>query len=547
MSARSQISMALGGAMALVLVTGCAGDSEGLVVFRDAPYTLPPELTNPLELPADQISVVHEECGPDFHYMHQGNPIFAPGKTFIVGNERCTVDAGGVKQEWFNGAWFACYRCKRSANEIFHNIMDLDGTTDVRIYPIVEPGCHQRPEDSSASSPTTVYTDIFAAVGIDTNGCASDPLSLGQAGEDDNAPGWIAEHDSTNMAEEDDSQVIKPGGSRATFGFFITFMRGTETVEYFVLFSYDRRGTLCATEMFMWGPITRNADGDLTATPPLILGAAINAAGNLIDEVPIDLATASILYEEAATDPPEGRPVRVGTHLPGQGCLECHNGNGGDQTVPFPWDTTVVALNGGCDDDDTDTDDSGTGGGTTDDGTSGLHDTGATSWSGTGGGETGNGGTTSGGGTSDGATSYGGTGGMTDGATSYGGTGGDATDGGTSYGGTGGTSYGATSYGGTSGGTSDGATSYGGTTYGATSDEGTGDGTTYGATTYGWTGGGTTYGGTTYGGTTYGWTGGGTTSDGTTSYDETDGATSDTGTGGSTTGIDVSGGSTFAW
>ncbi len=327
-----------------LLAAGCGSESVRHDGFRESGYTLPPEITNPIGLPPGTISVVHSVCGEDFHDIHFGGPIAGVGDTLTTAGQRCKI--AEVKTVWHHGAQHSCYRCDLTADDMLHNVMDLGCATDVTVWPVDEPGCHERPTEGGQSvGSTSVLTDIFTLAGIDSNGCASDPLEL-----DDN-PGWIEEHDP--------SGVLNVGGTRATFGFFITFEKNGATVEYFVLFSYDRLGEdLCATELFLWGPITRDGDGNIVGTPGLVIGAAVNGNGGLLDEVPIELADAS------NTIGGPSRPVQVGTHLPGKGCLECHNDDtiGADQTYPFPWDST--ALNDGCDGGTGSGTDGSTGGGT---------------------------------------------------------------------------------------------------------------------------------------------------------------------------------------
>ncbi|MCH9687025.1 MAG: hypothetical protein K0V04_36655 [Deltaproteobacteria bacterium] len=312
-----------------LVATGCGGESSRHDGFRQSSYTLPPELTNPIDLPPGVVTSVNAACGDGFHDIHLGPPIANVGDTLTTAGNRCEI--AEVKTVWWNGAQHSCYRCELTADDMLHNVMDLGCASDVTVWPVDEPGCHERPtEGGQGVGSTSVLTDIFTLAGINSSGCATDPLTL-----DDN-PGWIEEHDPSGVLNEE--------GTRATFGFFITFQKNGTTVEYFVLFSYDRLGAnLCATELFLWGPITRDGNGDIIGSPGLIIGAAVNGNGGLLDEVPIELADVS------NTLGGDSRPVQVGTHLPGQGCLECHNDDstGADQTYPFPWDST--SLNDGCD------------------------------------------------------------------------------------------------------------------------------------------------------------------------------------------------------
>jgi hypothetical protein len=150
------------------------------------------------------------------------------------------------------------------------------------------------------------------------------------------------------------SQVLNPGGTRSTFGYFIKARKEIETpqgtyvnkdVEFFVLFSYDtitRKGkdgkdeVICATELFFFTPGFRNTANGIGSDPYLEDSFAVDKNGNVLTEVPLDLARVSNFPGEGER---VNEPVKPGLK-PKVGCMVCHEKNSDSypqSTTPFPW------------------------------------------------------------------------------------------------------------------------------------------------------------------------------------------------------------------
>jgi hypothetical protein len=139
-----------------------------------------------------------------------------------------------------------------------------------------------------------------------------------------------------DIIKKGQSQVINTDGSRATMGYFIRVTHADGTTEtYFILMSYDfilvNGKPLAAFEVFKFGPLT----SDPNAQPALIGGLAVDAKGNLLPAVPLDLAKVRNFDGQSPAD----KPVTPGVDKPEKGCLECHSQSEDfpSDTLPFPW------------------------------------------------------------------------------------------------------------------------------------------------------------------------------------------------------------------
>lgn len=274
-------------------------------------YVAPPELTNPLYLPPNQISAAQNICGAGAHFAELGACTTPVGNSFSISGKECKVKQ--ASQVRYNGLPHCCTTCEVNANTAFNNFMGLGGATGIQIAPITQAGCDTPGTFTGVNNPLGVYATIAAAAGMAPNSCDADPSKL------KDRPGFIE--------FTEDSGVLNEGSSRATFGFFIQSVQNGQTVTYFTLFSYDKTSTgNCATELFLFGPVVPGQ------SPPLVMGLAIDKNGNLLAEVPPDIADVS---NYLGGDP---EPVKPGVS-PNQGCRACHtNANSGpNQTQPFPW------------------------------------------------------------------------------------------------------------------------------------------------------------------------------------------------------------------
>ncbi|MBI2677872.1 MAG: hypothetical protein HYX28_03730 [Candidatus Koribacter versatilis] len=142
----------------------------------------------------------------------------------------------------------------------------------------------------------------------------------------------------------DDSNVLNSGGTRSTFGYFISNgAEGALAADYFLLFSYDRikdkktGKILCAFEVFKFGPFPHNRKpGEVhpEADPPeWVFGYAVNGDGCLLPEVPIEVARVSNF-----ANAPDSETVKPGVDDEKKGCRKCHDREKGPgSTFPFPW------------------------------------------------------------------------------------------------------------------------------------------------------------------------------------------------------------------
>jgi hypothetical protein len=136
----------------------------------------------------------------------------------------------------------------------------------------------------------------------------------------------------------DQSVVLNECGTRSTFGYFIQPGQGK---RFFVLFSYDHIRVMLnkeckgdsnfAFETFLFGPIENDDDAG-----PLRRGLAVATDGQLLGEVPIDLAKVSNVLGKKDH---ENETVKPGVDQRGNGCLACHARRKGlaQATLPFPW------------------------------------------------------------------------------------------------------------------------------------------------------------------------------------------------------------------
>ena len=208
-----------------------------------------------------------------------------------------------------------------------------DPPTAINIAPATS-GNISTPGTSETIEGTDVFQAILNKAGI--NACNSDPTDFC-----DENPGLIG---TPITGEGDDvSEVLNPGGKRATFGFYITYFKCDQAYEYFALFSYDKVGENCAFEFFLFGPITRGDNGEPTSSP-LLQGLAINKDGIMLDEVPTNIAAEDNFFNGGIQDGVPPTPVTPGIGTAGQNCRSCHTkGNTTpDRTRPFPWSTATI-------------------------------------------------------------------------------------------------------------------------------------------------------------------------------------------------------------
>ncbi|MCY1017629.1 hypothetical protein [Pyxidicoccus sp. MSG2] len=275
----------------------------------DGGYVAPPELTNPLYLPPEQISAAQNICGASAHYASLGACTSAVGSSFSISGKQCKVkQASNVR---FNGLTHCCISCELNANTAFNNFMGLGGATNIQLAPMTQPGCGTPGTFTGVTNPLGVYGAIVSAAGI--NACTTNPVDL------KGRPGFLA--------FTDNSGVLNEGSSRSTFGYFVQSVQNGQTVTYFVLFSYDKAADgNCATELFLFGPVVQGQ------SPPLVMGLAIDKDGNLLSEVPLNIANVSNYIGG------DSEAVKPGVS-PNQGCRACHsNANSGpNETQPFPW------------------------------------------------------------------------------------------------------------------------------------------------------------------------------------------------------------------
>ncbi|MGD0839582.1 MAG: hypothetical protein ABSA32_00360 [Candidatus Acidiferrales bacterium] len=222
-------------------------------------------------------------------------------------------------------------------NDVLNAHLTSDTDATIEIAPMTKKGKSAEPAkgDYTVVSRKKVFDGIFSRAGIDP--CTAEPADLkGHTGY---------------LEYIKKSSVLNPGGTRATFGYFIkvTFKSG-QSIEYFALFSYDKikitgkdgaEETICATEFFLFGGF-QYKDGVIQPNPPeLEYGLAINKDGILIKEVPPELAHVSNFQKEGH----ENETVKPGVEeaeegKPPTGCLICHARTEDDEpesTIPFPW------------------------------------------------------------------------------------------------------------------------------------------------------------------------------------------------------------------
>ncbi len=176
-----------------------------------------------------------------------------------------------------------------------------------------------------------IFTSMLKTSGI--NPCSTIPETLS------GHPGFLDVIDF--------SMVLNPGGTRATFGYWLTANDGK---AWFVLFSYDHidvnGACQCAEEVFLFGPMILDVNGvPVPNPPPLADGLAVNGDGKLLPAVPLTIADAFNYegggkYLDGSKSKPKGTAVTPGVDENGKGCRLCHGTNVDEipqATRKFPW------------------------------------------------------------------------------------------------------------------------------------------------------------------------------------------------------------------
>jgi hypothetical protein len=222
----------------------------------------------------------------------------------------------------------------QNINVVLDSALTYGVAATIQIAPMKNKGdsAEPAPDQFTEVDRAKIFDGIFKRAGIDP--CKSDPIDL---------KGHIGYLDYIN-----DSLVLKDGGTRTTFGFFIkvTISPNAPPFEHFALFSYDKirikgkdgkEEIICATEFFLFGEFQRKSGAIQPNPPELEFGLAIDSGGKLIKEVPEGLALVSNFLGKKDH---EGETVKPGVEDPGKGCLACHDRRGDDppeSTLPFPW------------------------------------------------------------------------------------------------------------------------------------------------------------------------------------------------------------------
>ena len=224
----------------------------------------------------------------------------------------------------------------QNINDVLNAALKPDADRPVQIAPMTKQGDPTPGEFTNVQG--GIFDAIFNRIGIDPN--KTNPADV------QNKDGFL------EYIDGDNSMVLNPGGTRATFGYFIRF---TQTVqefrvegEYFALFSYDKikdpdnpNASIVATEFFLFGPFFRSSNGTINSLgergPDLALAVAVGADGKLLPSVPLSLAAVSNFPDFAKKEEHKGEPVKPGTNQ--KGCLECHGFDAKfpQSTTPFPW------------------------------------------------------------------------------------------------------------------------------------------------------------------------------------------------------------------
>jgi hypothetical protein len=233
-----------------------------------------------------------------------------------------------------------------SINERFSLLFDLVADK-IEIAPMVTVG---KPMPGTWTTvPNGFFDGILARAGI-TPG-ASDPERL------QGRPGFLEYIGESSVLNREvlnkAGKVVDPGGTRATFGYFVKargLTRGQvnlirlgygnyaeeekRCIEAFILLSYDviKGQNLSAFEVFIFGPLSPPD----SSGPPLADGLAVNDSGQLLSEVPLTIARVSN-YRGNKVSPT--KPVTPGVREKGHGCFECHSRDEDfpETTIPFPW------------------------------------------------------------------------------------------------------------------------------------------------------------------------------------------------------------------
>lgn len=235
----------------------------------------------------------------------------------------------------------------QNINDVLRHLGPTDSGRPIQIAPMTKQGDPTPGTFSNVEG--GIFDSIFDRIGIKAG--KTDPSEV------QNKDGFL------EYIDGDNSLVLMPGGTRATFGYFIKFPAKESGFnlepEYFALFSYDKirakgkdgeEKTIAATELFVFGPFFRTADGkiDLHGPPRLVFGLAVDKDGRLLDAVPTDLARVSNFPKFSGKPEHQNEAVKPGVETPKSGCLVCHGQTSDDpqSTLPFPW----VSAQGGIGD-----------------------------------------------------------------------------------------------------------------------------------------------------------------------------------------------------
>ena len=279
---------------------------------------IPEELFNPLNEPLPELAETREHCGLgwDVRVPKTCAAVLEDREVSLDnGTRKCNIrDTKSCDTE--DGSSSCCVKCDPEINSALKNHLAFGGAKSIAIVPWQKTG---KPCEIANSPGRKVINqdEVFdeALTYAEISRCESNPADLSSK------PGFIRYFA--------DSNVLNPGASRATFGFFLRVEKDASTEIFFLLFSYDKLKDSCIFELFVFGPV-RCQDGNVQEAP-LKSGLAVDQNGKLVCEVPLVFAnTANFLGGDA-------EPITPGLQNRNNSCAACHNGNGGDETFPFPW------------------------------------------------------------------------------------------------------------------------------------------------------------------------------------------------------------------
>lgn len=227
----------------------------------------------------------------------------------------------------------------QNVNDLLKNLLtehEADLSRPVQIAPMTKQGDPDSPGTFTDVN-GGIFDSIFNRIGIEAG--KTDPADLQKK------DGFL------EYVDKDNSMVLNPAGTRATFGYFISYFSPelrTIKPEIFVLFSYDKiddgqGNTVAATELFVFGPYLRMQDGKVdqqgSAQPDLAYGLAVASNGTLLGEVPTNLAQVSNFPDFVKDPEHKGESVKPGVSTAKSGCLVCHSRSEKfpQSTSPFPW------------------------------------------------------------------------------------------------------------------------------------------------------------------------------------------------------------------